>query len=64
MYEKYPEITTLRALDLITWKGHVIIVLSSTKVIESKMGNGIMVSDLTRRLKEVEEKNPRFVRFL
>ena len=40
--------------DLITWKGHVIIVLDSEHVIESLGGKGVIVTPLLRRLQQIE----------
>ena len=64
IYITYPQITTLKPLDLIVWPGHVMIVLTPDKIIESRKQSGIILSPLTERLREVESHNPRLVRFL
>ena len=49
----------LKPLDLIVWKGHVIIVLDEKTVIESRPPKGVQKNDLLNRLKEVmEERQP------
>ena len=49
----------LRPLDLIVWKGHVIIVLDENTTIESRPPKGVQKNDLFKRLKEViEERQP------
>ena len=49
----------LKPLDLIVWKGHVIIVLDNNTIIESKPPKGVQKNDLFNRLKEVmEERQP------
>ena len=49
----------LKPLDLIVWKGHVIIVLDEKTVIESRPLKGVQKNDLLNRLKEVmEERQP------
>jgi hypothetical protein len=45
----------VQKLDLIVWKGHVVIVLNSEKTIESRGGKGIIITDLIERLKEAME---------
>lgn len=44
---------TLRPLDLIVWQGHVLITLDAHTVIESKSGEGVVVSSLSDRLEEI-----------
>src|SRR5579862_3765222 len=46
-------IASLLPLDLIVWKGHVIIVLDRPTAIESRMGSGVVISSLKERLQEV-----------
>ena len=49
----------LMPLDLITWNGHVIIVLDENTVIESTPGLGVHKSDLQARLRSVlSERTP------
>ncbi len=64
IYTVYPEVPTLKPLDLIVWPGHMLIVLPYNKVIESRQYDGIVISDLTVRLKQVEQHNPKYLRFL
>lgn len=45
-----------KPLDLIVWKGHVIVVIDRETVIESALGRGVFCSSLTQRLEEVREK--------
>ncbi len=59
----YPEVKSLRPLDIIAWKGHNIIVLSNNQVIESRQYDGIVRSDLTKRLREIEKFEPKYLRF-
>lgn len=52
-------ITFLRPLDLIVWKGHVVIVLDTSTAIESKGGIGVIISSLQERLEEIlKERKP------
>ena len=53
----------LKPLDLIIWPGHVMIALSNNRIIESCESHGIKVSDQKKRLFEVEDKNPTFIRW-
>ena len=64
IYHIYPQVTTLKPLDVIVWPGHNLIVLSPSKVIECRQYDGLVVSDITTRLKQIEHHNPRYVRFL
>lgn len=59
----YPEVKNLKPLDLIAWRGHNLIVLPNNKVMESRQYDGIIRSDLTKRLKEIEKFEPKFYRF-
>ncbi len=43
----------VRPLDLIVWKGHVVIVVDSEKTIESRHLHGVVIAPLKDRLKEV-----------
>ena len=50
---------SLLPLDLLVWKGHVVIVLDFKNAIESKEGTGVVLSPLKRRLQEIlQEKKP------
>ncbi len=60
----YPEVSTLKPLDLIIWEGHMLICLPNNRVIESRQYDGIVLSNLASRLKEVEKYQPKFLRFL
>jgi cell wall-associated NlpC family hydrolase len=43
--------------DLIVWRGHVIIVISETEVIESRHPEGVIITNLKQRLEEIREKS-------
>ncbi|HEY5259788.1 MAG TPA: hypothetical protein VIJ46_04000, partial [Rhabdochlamydiaceae bacterium] len=43
----------VRPLDLIVWKGHVVIVVDSEKTIESRHRHGVVIAPLKERLEEV-----------
>jgi hypothetical protein len=60
----YSEVKSLKPLDIIAWKGHNLIVLPNNQVIESRQYDGIVRSNLTKRLKEVEKFEPKFFRFV
>lgn len=64
IFNAYPEISSLKPLDLIVWKGHVLITLPHEKVIESRQYDGIVISNLSERLKQIEKHQPKFLRFL
>jgi hypothetical protein len=64
MLLKYSEVKTLKSLDLIAWRGHVIIYLSEDLVIESRHPDGITRSKFSKRMKEIEKYEPKFFRFL
>ncbi len=49
----------LRPLDLITWKGHVIIVMNQNETIESLAGHGVVTYPLSVRLNEIEQNYKR-----
>lgn len=46
----------LRPLDLMVWRGHVIIVLDADHFIESRENKGVVISDFKTRYKEAVEK--------
>ena len=51
----------VRPLDLIVWHGHVIVILDSNAVIESRGGAGVVIGELCSRLEELAhelKKNP------
>lgn len=43
----------VQALDLLVWKGHVIIVLDQKRTIESKLGKGVIITDLQETLTQL-----------
>ena len=43
----------LQPLDIIVWKGHVIIVLSQDELIESRLGTGVVISGFKKRFEEI-----------
>ncbi len=43
----------VKPLDLIVWKGHVVIVVDSEKTIESRHLHGVVIAPLKERLEEV-----------
>src|SRR5689334_12437998 len=50
---------SLMPLDLIVWKGHVVIVLNPDTVVESKGGAGVVISTLKKRLCTItDERKP------
>ena len=56
-----------KPLDLIVWKGHVMITLSDQKLIESRLGHGVMIHPFVHRVEEMQqqlqtEKNPYYLR--
>lgn len=49
----------LTALDLIVWKGHVVIVLDNKTAIESTVGKGVILTPLNERLHKLcQERKP------
>jgi hypothetical protein len=44
---------TVKPLDLIVWSGHVVIVLSPDKVIESSHPEGVIISEIVPRLRSI-----------
>ena len=62
IYAAYPQVASLKPLDLIVYPGHLLIALPDNKVIESRQYDGIVLSNQTARLKEIEHLEPRFVR--
>jgi len=53
-------VADLKPLDLIVWKGHVIIVFSSTSTIQSKEGKGVIFSRIEDSLKIAAEQSVPF----
>ncbi|MEI6242717.1 MAG: peptidoglycan endopeptidase [Chlamydiota bacterium] len=52
--------TLLRPLDIMVWKGHVLIVLDEEAVIESKEGLGVIRTSLLKKLEELcEARTPK-----
>lgn len=49
----------VKPLDIIVWKGHVVIVLNQEQVIESRAGFGVVITTLTSRLKEILDVHQR-----
>jgi len=47
--------TILKPLDIIVWKGHVIIAVSHDTVIESRIDKGVVFSPLKKRFPEVQK---------
>ena len=45
----------IKPLDLLVWKGHILIVLSPTTLIESRIGHGVVISPLQQRYLEAVE---------
>lgn len=45
----------MEPLDLIVWKGHVLIFIGKEGIIESKHPKGVILSDASKRLKEIME---------
>ena len=43
----------LKPLDLIVWKGHVLVLLNPEQTIESRRGFGVVTADLQDRLQEI-----------
>lgn len=48
--------SSLQALDLIAWRGHVIIVLNENFCIESKENTGVVITPLKERLDQVSKE--------
>jgi cell wall-associated NlpC family hydrolase len=51
------EVNDIRPLDLIVWVGHILIVLDENTVIESRKGDGVVVSDYKKRYEEILKLN-------
>lgn len=49
-------LSLVRPLDLIVWKGHVIIVLDPTLCIESLVSKGVILTNLEQRLTQIQEE--------
>lgn len=45
----------IKPLDLLVWKGHVLIVLSASTLIESRIGHGVVITPLQQRYLEAME---------
>ena len=45
----------IKPLDLLVWKGHVILVRSPTTLIESRIGPGVVISPFEQRYSEIQE---------
>lgn len=61
--ETYPEVPDLKPLDLILYSRHVAIVKSCHSVIESRLPEGLVISDLKKYLQSIEHLQPQFLRF-
>lgn len=49
----------VKPLDIIVWKGHVLIVLTSNQTIEARHGFGVILCNLEARLQEImQERKP------
>ncbi len=46
----------VRPLDLLVWKGHVIIIINSEETIESRAGFGVVKRNLLERLSEIAQQ--------
>lgn len=56
-----------KPLDLIVWRGHVMITLPGKRIIESRLGHGVVITPFVERLQEVQrqlqaENKPYYVR--
>jgi hypothetical protein len=47
----------VKPLDMIVWNGHVIFVLDSEHIIESVLGQGVIISDFVERYTFFQDKN-------
>lgn len=45
----------LKPLDLLVWKGHILIVLTPSTLIESRGGDGVVISDFLKRYAEITQ---------
>ncbi|HEX2580297.1 MAG TPA: hypothetical protein VHK67_07845 [Rhabdochlamydiaceae bacterium] len=52
-FGKEVPIETIKPLDLLVWKGHVVIVRSPTTLIESRINRGVVVSPFEKRYPEI-----------
>jgi hypothetical protein len=43
----------MKPLDLIVWKGHVVVFLNKNEVIESRNPQGVVITDPIKRLEEI-----------
>ena len=62
--ELIPSIDALKELDMIVWSGHVMILLSSTILIESLYGKGVILTPLKKRLIELQSTKLLIRRFI
>lgn len=53
-YGEERELEDLEPLDLLVWKGHIVVALDRKRVIESRLGQGVVVTPIEKRLKEIE----------
>lgn len=65
--ENIPLTGSVKPLDLVVWKGHVLIALSETRLIESVLGKGVVTSTFKERFEEIQaqlskENKPLFIR--
>jgi len=52
-------IKILQPLDAIVWKGHIVFILNSAQIIESRAGYGVVITSIDQRLKEImQERKP------
>jgi hypothetical protein len=52
-FGKEVAVEDIQPLDLLVWKGHVVIVRSPTTLIESRIGSGVVVSAFEKRYPEI-----------
>jgi hypothetical protein len=57
----------VKPLDLVVWKGHVMIVLNPTEMIESRLKDGVIITPYSLRILEIQdmlrkENKPYFIR--
>lgn len=46
----------VKPLDLLVWKGHVLVFLEENYLIESRLGRGVVIVDADERLDEIRQK--------
>jgi hypothetical protein len=49
----------VKPLDAIIWKGHILFIYDETHTIESRLGQGVILTNLRARLEEIIEKDKR-----